>query len=138
LAVEEQFYLLFPLLLLGLTAVLRTRRSLALAIGALVFASVAWTAVLDAGGASTTRLYEGTDTRLATILVGALAAFSVSGRVARPDSALEPASTRWLRPAAAAATAVLVALAAAARGDQSWMYPGGTLAFAVAAAVLVA
>src|SRR5690606_28239481 len=45
LAVEEQFYLLFPLLLLGLTAVLRTRRSLALAIGALVVASVAWTAV---------------------------------------------------------------------------------------------
>ncbi len=76
LAVEEQFYLLWPwLLLLGL-ACLRTRRAAALkrlALPTLVMASASATAMvlLYHPGFDPTRVYEGTDTRAFGLLAGA-------------------------------------------------------------------
>ena len=72
LAVEEQFYLLWPaalLLLMTLTA--RLRRGVLVA---LIAASIAWSASLWAWGFGSNRLYFGTDTRAASLLIGALGA----------------------------------------------------------------
>jgi peptidoglycan/LPS O-acetylase OafA/YrhL len=71
LAIEEQFYLVMPLLLIG---VLRRRGSATTLLGvlaALVAASSIWIAVRYEGGATIDRLYYGTDTRAAELLVGA-------------------------------------------------------------------
>jgi peptidoglycan/LPS O-acetylase OafA/YrhL len=68
LAVEEQFYLVWPLLLLACRAV-RRRRLLALSLAGVVASALA-TYVL-AGVASPGRVYFGTDTRAQELLVGA-------------------------------------------------------------------
>src|ERR1700729_2609771 len=85
LAVEEQFYLVWPaLLLLGLF-VMRGRRTrtvawLALPTLALAAASAALMAALYQPGPDPTRIYEGTDTRAAGLLIGAALAMFLAAR----------------------------------------------------------
>ena len=77
LAVEEQFYLLWPLVMVFLLRRFRDRLgSIALIIGALAGASAVWMALLYEPGTDPSRLYYGTDTRLATLLMGGLLASS--------------------------------------------------------------
>jgi peptidoglycan/LPS O-acetylase OafA/YrhL len=76
LAVEEQFYLFWPIVLLGILRLTRGRRSLAAPIifaGAV--ASAVWMAVLYDPVADPSRVYYGTDTRLSGLLLGAVLAF---------------------------------------------------------------
>ena len=81
LAIEEQFYLVFPLLLVGMT----------FARGPPPFASRrrhgtrgrrprCWDAVLFSPGHDPSRVYYGTDTRAVELLVGALLAIALTGR----------------------------------------------------------
>src|SRR5690606_23039035 len=75
LAVEEQFYLLWPLLLVALvaaTATARTRARIALAAAVV---SAAAMAVLHTPGEDATRVYYGTDTHAFSLLVGVALAF---------------------------------------------------------------
>ncbi len=75
LAVEEQFYLLWPLVLVVLLRRFRGRLGpIALAIAGATAASAVWMAVLYQPGHDPSRLYYGTDTRISTILMGALLA----------------------------------------------------------------
>jgi peptidoglycan/LPS O-acetylase OafA/YrhL len=89
LAVEEQFYLIWPwLLMLGLCC-LRTRRASSvrwLAVPALALAAASATAmaVLYQPGMDPTRVYEGTDTRAFGLLVGAALAMVWPSRVTEP------------------------------------------------------
>ena len=78
LAIEEQFYLIWPLVAIGALVWRRVRPS-RFAIGCAVAAalSAAWMAVLFEMGASTSRLYFGTDTRAQALLLGA--AFGAAG-----------------------------------------------------------
>ncbi|MBM4416687.1 MAG: acyltransferase, partial [Chloroflexi bacterium] len=70
LAVEEQFYLVWPLLLVALLRV-RGRALVAAACLALAAASFAWTWQLSASAASQTRIYYGSDTHATGLLFGA-------------------------------------------------------------------
>ena len=70
LAVEEQFYLIWPLLLTALLRV-RGRPLVAAACIVLAAASSAWTWQLSASGASEARLYYGSDTHASGLLLGA-------------------------------------------------------------------
>ncbi len=75
LAIEEQFYLVFPLVVAGLLALARgSRRLLVVMLGALTFGSVVLMAALHTGASSLERVYYGTDTRAAELLIGALLA----------------------------------------------------------------
>jgi len=75
LAVEEQFYLCWPLVLVGVVALSRGRRAPLVAVTAIgAVGSAVWMRYLYDGGASVTRLYYGTDTRAQAFLFGALAA----------------------------------------------------------------
>ena len=76
LSIEEQLYLVYPLLLVGLLAVAQGRRHLAalvLGVGALL----SW-GVPVLLGASLDRIYYGTDTRAGELLAGALLALVVA------------------------------------------------------------
>ncbi|HET6953256.1 MAG TPA: acyltransferase family protein [Acidimicrobiales bacterium] len=75
LAIEEQFYLVFPLVVAALAAVAARRRGPALAgaFAAVAFGATAWCTALSLGGTSVDRLYFGTDTRVAEIAAGCLA-----------------------------------------------------------------
>jgi peptidoglycan/LPS O-acetylase OafA/YrhL len=79
LSIEEQFYLTYPILLIAALR-LRGRPALGGVLGLAALASTLWMASLFEPGQSTSRLYFGTDTRLAEILIGALFAVCHCGR----------------------------------------------------------
>ena len=83
LAVEEQFYLIWPGVAL-LVLRWRGRRALAVVAAAGIVVSAALTVVLFHGGVSVTRLYYGTDVRTQEVMVGALLAICL------------PAFVRWV------------------------------------------
>ncbi|MED5609417.1 MULTISPECIES: acyltransferase [unclassified Pseudomonas] len=70
LAMEEQFYLFWPLLLLGLLRYLGGARRLVLVALGLALASWGWRVLLAWQGAEADRLYNGLDTRLDALMVG--------------------------------------------------------------------
>ncbi len=136
LGVEEQFYLLCPLLILLIWRVGRTRVTrVALATG-LALVSTLWTAVLARQpGVDFARLYYGTDTRAQALLVGVAFGFLLGrgerGRPARPLP---------LRVAQAmGAIGLLVSLSAfvLVEPTSSWLFrSGGMLLSAVGAAFM--
>lgn len=80
LSIEEQFYLVWPLLLWVLLKVLRKPRLVAAATALLTTASYLLMAVLATPGVDPTRIYEGTDTRAGGLLLGAALAIVVATR----------------------------------------------------------
>jgi peptidoglycan/LPS O-acetylase OafA/YrhL len=130
LAIEEQYYLLWPLILLAL---LRGRGSIRRALtGTLVLAaaSVATMALLYHPGTDPSRVYYGTDTRAFELLIGAgLALIVVRGH--------DLVVRRWSGYAGAGALTALVVLFAKVHDTSGWMYRGGFLLAALLAAVAV-
>ena len=104
LAVEEQFYLLWPLVLLPVLRVGGKRAAFRLSL-VLLLASLAWLQWLSATGSTTERMYNGFDTRIGGLLVGC--AMALAGK--RLPSALA-AGSRVPVWAVAAAGAVLAQL----------------------------
>ena len=138
LAVEQQFYLVFPLLLLGvLLGARRLRRTnpvavLALVLGTLTVASAWWN--WRSAQSSIPRAYFGTDTRLAELVAGALLA-TVGVQRLRTRSARVGAGVRWLGVVGLVGTAILWNRASVA---SQWMYPLGFLATAGCSVAVIA
>ncbi|MHB1923819.1 MAG: DUF459 domain-containing protein [Acidimicrobiales bacterium] len=130
LAVEEQFYLVWPLV-----AVLVLRRwgrvGVMAVAGAGTVASTVWTLVLYRHGAGVSRLYYGTDTRAQTLLAGATLAAALAGGV----PAWVRSAARWAGPAGLAG---LLWCLHDVSGSAGFLYQGGFLVVAVAAGAVVA
>ena len=124
LAIEEQFYVVWPLVMIGLT---RLRRSITtLLLAAATVAGALWSMVLFARTTDPSRVYMGTDTRAYALLVGATVA---SLGEWRPN---------WLRTMrwAAPVTAIVLAIAfTRLDGTKLITYRGGLLGCTMAAAV---
>jgi peptidoglycan/LPS O-acetylase OafA/YrhL len=144
LAVEEQFYLIWPtLLLLGLFALRRRRERrpgavawLALPTLALAAASAALMAALYQPGPDPTRVYEGTDTRAAGLLIGAALAMALAGRRASP---WHGRAARVAADLAGLAGLAGIAVMVARVGQYSpFLYRGGVIVLSVATAAVVA
>ena len=103
LAIEEQFYLLWPLALLALLAVARRRRLVAFAAVWAAFVVVAITIAVGWGGSAS---YLATPARLPEIIVGAVLAVAIH------EGRRIPAS-RWL-----AGAGLVVIVGSACRGRQ--------------------
>ena len=86
LAVEEQFYLLWPLLFVLLMRRRISRDRLALAVGLLAIAEMIYRDWLAGLAASQDRIYYATDTHSDGLLIGCALAFWLTRRVAEPDS----------------------------------------------------
>jgi peptidoglycan/LPS O-acetylase OafA/YrhL len=142
LAVEEQFYLIWPWLLwVGLLWVRerkgrgRGRPHLALftAAGALVSAAaMAW---LYHPGLDPSRVYDGTDTRAFGLLVGAALAMVWPSR--RTRRASQPATRRALDYAGLGALVTIGVLVWRTSQYSAFLYRGGMLLLSVATAVVV-
>lgn len=131
LAVEEQFYLVWPILLVVVLARL-PRWAKLLAIGALAIASAVWMGVVHSP-VDPTRVYYGTDTHAFGLAIGAFLAVLALGR------GLAGRPTRWaLGIAGALAVAALVALSIVLAGDLTATYRGGLALVAVLSAVAIA
>ena len=83
LAIEEQFYLVMPLTLLALFRLGRSLRFVTVTFATGAIASSVWMFALYEGGASIDRLYYGTDTRAAEILIGCVLALLLHQRPLR-------------------------------------------------------
>lgn len=143
LAIEEQFYIVFPLLLVALLGRLRLGiQGLRLVLLSAALASAALMAVLYEPLADPSRVYYGTDTRLQALLLGAVLALipsvnlsatplysQVGGRLVRLPG--------WGFVAWVALSGLLV-MFTLARELAPWMYRGGFLLAAALAGVLIA
>ena len=136
LAVEEQFYLAWPLLLLALL-VIPSRIARIGIISLLAAGSIVAMALLSLPLGDPTRVYYGTDTHSFGLAIGA--AFAVLSE-RWPSAAL--AWPRWLRTllptVGAASVAGLIWLAAVMPEDASWVYPGGLVAVSAMTIIAIA
>ncbi len=134
LAVEEQWYILWPVVMVGLVAI-AARRSAGVALAVVVAAAVAsavWMAVLyDPLDAS--RVYFGTDTRAQQLLIGAALAWFVQVRPAGLDLGSRTRGA-W---AVVAGLVVFAVVASTTFDEAAWLYRGGFFAISVLCAVLV-
>jgi len=77
LAIEEQFYLIWPLIVFGILFFTRSIRALLAAAFAMMIGSALLMAVLYQPGHDPSRVYYGTDTRAQSLLMGAIAGIIV-------------------------------------------------------------
>lgn len=143
LGVVMQFYVIWPLVLLGMRKVVRSRRMACSAVGILAIASAVLMAVLYDPTGDTARIYYGPDTRAAELLLGALAALWTGGRGLnlRALPAVGPRlkdAPAWTCDAVAlACLAGLGVMCFLLNGYSEFTYRGGMLLAAVLTAVLV-
>ena len=143
LGVVMQFYVVWPLVLLGMRKVVRSRRTACSAVGILSVASAVLMAVLYDPAGDTARIYYGPDTRAAELLLGALAALWTGGRGLnlRALPAVEPRlkdAPAWTCDAVAlACLAGLGVMCFSLNGYSEFAYRGGMFLAAVLTAVLV-
>ena len=156
LAIEEQFYLVWPLVVLGVLWLAGRRGAagrrrplvllLALSVAGAIASSLDMALIFD-GGRNLTRVYYGTDTRASGLLIGASVAIALALWRSRPRPEVEsPAITGGGVPARAGVVlggAALIALAATVtgmavvNGATAWMYPYGLLALDALVATLI-
>lgn len=160
LAIEEQFYVLWPLLLAGLllgAAALHARagaRLVAVVVGAAAVVSAVLMAVLHTPGADPTRVYYGTFTHAFGLLAGAAFAIAWAGgarplerggaHADTPSSAGRPAAgaptsaaTRAVQWVPVGGLAVLAVLMGTLRAEGTFAYRGGIALASVAALAAV-
>ncbi len=147
LAIEEQFYLFWPLIALVMFRLAKRRRAhgsrafprrLALIVTTvLALASAVEMALLFRRGVDPSRIYYGTDTRSFELFIGAILALVVT---ARPDH--PPRVRRALHVAGPLCAVALGALWVTAGDDlgnpSAWMYRGGLVLAGILAAVVIA
>jgi len=129
-AIEEQFYLLWPAIFATLV-MFRRRTSVALT-ALLVAASIAWRLHLIDAGAPIARIYNGSDTRADQLLIGCVLALCIGQ--GSGHSLVE----RWTRRLAPSMLSCLVLLTTLVASDAPWMLAFGHTAAALATAVLLA
>ena len=133
LGIEEQLYLTFPIAVaVGLWLASGSRAALAGMIGGLVLASLGVTAVLWRAEVAIDRIYYGTDTRAAELLIGALLALWLQGR------ALAEVGGRFVRAIGATALLVMLALWGTLGLESSLLYRGGLPAYALLSSAVIA
>ncbi|MEE1295340.1 MAG: acyltransferase family protein [Bifidobacterium sp.] len=148
-----QFYVLWPIVFVILYQLCGTKRTRALAIGALAVLSTLEMALLYHPGQDVSRLYYGLDTRSAELLVGALLAVLMQHD--SPDRGPALRAPRWRRTLSvagrtlrltrtdvidilgAASVVVLVVAFFACDGNDGWLYRGGILFFAALCALIM-
>ncbi len=135
LAIEEQFYLVFPVLIWAIWKAAKGRLAVVGAVlSALTVAAILWTVL---GGLSTDRIYFGTDTRAPELLLGALLALLIRRRSVRAIFSLR---YRWR-----VTIQVLGTLAFATQmwwwwslpQSTEWLYRGGFAGYALLSVLVI-
>ena len=150
LSIEEQFYLVWPLMVLGVLKWTRSLRALLMLTVAGAIASAVAMAVVFGDGAGESRAYYGTDTRAQALLIGAALAIVLANplphRRSGPVTTTSLVRSIRLSPAAKVALVVaggigLVAVVWMSVVDSSataWIYRGGFTVVALATAGIIA
>lgn len=134
LSIEEQFYLLFPIVLLGALWLGRGRwKVVAGVVGAMTVASIIWMLWLSSQGANVDRLYFGTDTRLPELTMGVLLGILLGF--------WKPPGNRWagrlIEIAGLLALVTMLVMTFTVNRTDAWLYRGGLALYAVLSCVMV-
>ena len=136
LAIEEQFYLVWPLVVLGVLHVTRgSRRALLALCIALATASAALMAIWYTPGTDPSRVYYGTDTRAQSLLIGATLAIFFSWRALSPR---RPRLAVLFDTAALLAMGALLLIWGTTTSGEAWQYRGGFAVMAILVAFVIA
>lgn len=130
LAVEEQFYILWPLVLAAILHRFRSRAARSGTALALALASATAMALIVVPGQDPTRVYFGTDTHCFGLMLGAALALWYPRSLVDPRPATSTPGTRWGRTLAAGSPVCLLAVVGlmAVLSDQGLAaYRGGIL-----------
>ena len=151
LAVEEQFYVIWPLVVLGVLHFTKSLRALFALCSAAAIASATWMYVLYDGGLNTNRVYLGTDTRSQCLFIGCALAVGLVLVTRRSHEEGRLAKGELWRPATSAGRLVcgVIGVVGAAGAIGLWVlttstsslpYSGGffLIGLAVAAVILSA
>ena len=134
LAIEEQFYLVLPLVVVGALRFGRgSKRTVGWVLAAIMAASIVWANVLVDRGASNNRLYFGTDVRAAELLAGALLAV---WWMRRPKE-LSPEASRAISVVSVLALGAMLGLWITADLHQIGYYRGGLAAYALLTVLVI-
>jgi peptidoglycan/LPS O-acetylase OafA/YrhL len=135
LAIEEQFYLVWPLVVLGVLKWRRgSHRALFITCAVLATASTIWMAVLYEPGRDPSRVYYGTDTRAQSLLIGAMLAVLVTHFGGLDARRWRPA----LHGAALVALGLLLSMWITTDEGDGWQFRGGYALAAVLVTVVIA
>ncbi|MDP9801674.1 peptidoglycan/LPS O-acetylase OafA/YrhL [Arcanobacterium wilhelmae] len=137
LSVEEQFYVFWPLVLFLFLVLARGRKATVVALTmVLAAASFGWMAYAHSLGYEATRIYEGTDTRAGSLLIGAVLAMLVTRRSA--ENGEETTSGRlFAEIAGLAGVAVVVGMMLRTDDNASYLYTYGLVLVGIASAGLL-
>lgn len=140
LAIEEQFYVVWPLLLLGLLALVRRRTAILLIVAGAVVVSAVLMALTYAP-VDPNRAYMGTDTRMGELLLGALLALALhpagDGRAHQLGRVTAVLESRRAPLALLCSTGAFLLLASSMPETAAFAYHGGILLAAVASAGMI-
>jgi peptidoglycan/LPS O-acetylase OafA/YrhL len=145
LSIEEQFYLVWPLLFFCCLKLKLRRRYIIAGLVVVILAIMAHRVMLMNAAVGLTRLYYGTDTRADALLVGCLFALlplsfkaepRPSGRILRRKAQTWLIST-WLNIAGVLAAASLCYLVAASSFADLFLYRGGYTAIALLTGIVI-
>ena len=135
LAIEEQFYLLWPLLFIGWISLLRSRRGMALVSLAGAATSAVLMAALYVPDLDPSRIYYGTDTRASGLLLGCALAFAWIP--ARRTIKARANRTMSLDLVGLVALGALIWLFVNLDETQPFLYQGGFVLIALVTAALI-
>ncbi len=136
LAIEEQFYIVQPLVLILLFKLRASRRGIANVLGVLAIASVVEMAILYQPDADPSRVYYGTDTRAFSLLIGAwfavmLPAARIRSRRFTRDFGL------WAEIAALASLVAILWMVFTVSAYEPFLYRGGFFLVSVLSGVAI-
>ena len=137
LAVEEQFYLFWPLALVVALALTRNTRQRVRVVAGIALVSTVLMAALYTPGEDATRVYYGTDTHLMGVMAGAAFALAWADPQLRAGLRTE-LWRRWRGLAVLAALVVLVSLMRWATFTSTFTFRGGIALATLATLVLIA
>ncbi|AVM25939.1 acyltransferase family protein [Bacillus pumilus] len=137
LAIEEQFYIIWPVLLIAGLKWVKNRSHLPMITFGLALVSALWMAILYSPDTDPSRVYYGTDTRAFALLIGCTLAF-VWPMQRLSSKKLLPVGRRILHIAGFGSFAVFLLCVYAVDEFDGFLYQGGMLLFCFNAAILIA
>ncbi|MCY8267313.1 acetyltransferase [Bacillus haynesii] len=137
LAIEEQFYFIWPIILLLGIYILKKRERLAAAVVLCALCSAIWMSILYVPGGDPSRVYYGTDTRAFELLIGC--ALALVWPMKRLSGNRLPNSLKHaLHGTELAAFALLMVCIYFVDEFSPFLYHGGMLLISIIAAILIA
>lgn len=134
LAIEEQYYLIWPVILFLFLKNIMNRRYLFFAVFLLTVVATLNRSYLAQIGASPVRLYNGFDTRYDALLLGSLAAFLINHGQKKDSAKLSISAIRRFWPLALIAIATIMG---SFQMEDPFMFHAGFLIVAISSVILV-